>query len=61
MFGQYVYGKLTDTNPFPVTPVRKTGEFRLPPFERVVAWLRRAGTSAAQWVQARMGRGEAAG
>lgn len=63
MFGQYIYGKLTDTNPFPVTPSKRTSEFRIlqPLVRRIIGSLRQGVMNVVQWIQARLKRGTVAG
>ena len=55
MLGQYLYGKLLDTNPFPATPTRQTGAF-LPPglFARILSGLQQRTQAAYRWLQGRI-------
>ncbi len=55
MFGQYIYGKLLDTNPFPTAPVRQTGAL-IPPglIARLLAGIQQRVQGAYRWLQGRI-------
>jgi predicted PurR-regulated permease PerM len=55
MFGQYIYGKLTDTPTFPTLASRSQPPSQSPwqSVQQILAWLRRSALTLQRWVQAR--------
>ncbi|MCC6613855.1 MAG: AI-2E family transporter [Anaerolineae bacterium] len=49
LFGQYIYGKLTDTPPFPMRPQARPGDSKLPIVDPILALVRRALQTASRW------------
>ncbi len=56
MFGQYIYGKLTDVPPFPPVVTQRTPSSPSPMAgaRQILAWLRRTALAIQRWVQARL-------
>ena len=56
LFGQYIYGKLTDTPPFPVRRQPRAGESKLPIVDPLLALGRRGIQNASRWWRERISR-----
>lgn len=56
LLGQYIYGKLTDTPPFPAQPRHVVGESKLPIVDPVLALVRRVIQAASRWWRERANR-----
>jgi predicted PurR-regulated permease PerM len=63
MFGQYIYGKLTDTPPFSTANTRPESPPKSPmqQIEQTLVWLRKTGTNIQRWVQERRSHKPVAG
>lgn len=56
LLGQYIYGKLTDTPPFPAQPRHVAGESKLPIVDPALALLRRIIQTVSRWWRERANR-----